>query len=205
VALVLLGLLLHKPTRYEPLEITAAEKKKFSRYLTNVLLPEIYNGIQRGEPFDVNVPQGGINDIVARSNWPRESADAQFSAPAALLVPDGIVLMGTATLRGVEFVVTVVLEPHLGQDGLLSLRASKLKVGAMNVTFLARIMAKRMYRHRVATVHIDKEDWRTKIAASLLNNEPFEPIFEVEGGRVRIEKIAIDEEKLTLGLVPLSD
>jgi hypothetical protein len=80
----------------------------------------------------------------------------------------------------------------------------------MNITPIARLMAKRMYTERLATVHVDTENLRAKIAASLLNDEPFEPvinvrdIFEDVDKKVRIEKITITQKKLTIRLVPVS-
>jgi len=44
----------------------------------------------------------------------------------------------------------------------------------------------------------------TKIAASLLNDEPFSPVFSIDDKNVRIEKITVDKEKLLLRLVPAS-
>ncbi|MHC4618794.1 MAG: hypothetical protein ACYTEQ_13705 [Planctomycetota bacterium] len=209
IAAVILGLFLYKPGRYNPLE--AVNSKKVAPYLTHELMPQLYNGAQRGQPFDLVITQEGINEIIAYSKWPKESGGATFSAPAVLFVPDSIVLMGTVELQGVEFVVTIELEAGFDEAGLMKLRASKVKVGAMNITLLARIIAKKMYAQRVAAIPIDKEDFRAKIAASLLNDEAFEAVLnvkEVFGSndvKVRIEKVSIEPEKLTLGLVPLPD
>ena len=41
-----------------------------------------------------------------------------------------------------------------------------------------------------------------KIIRSLSNDEPFEPVFDIDGQRLRIEKITIEQGKLTLQLVP---
>ena len=204
-ATVIVVLLLYKPGRYHPIKIDPAQGRQVSTYLTHDLLAPIHNAAQPGEPFDLTVTQEGINDIIARSRWPRESGDARFSAPAVLFVPDSIVLMGTVALKGVEFVVTIVLEPTLDEQGLLNLRAAKLKVGAMNITLLAKVIAKRMYQQRIEAVPIDKEDIGAKIAASLLNDEPFDPVFEIEGDKLRIEKVTIRKQELILHLIPLPD
>ena len=37
------------------------------------------------------------------------------------------------------------------------------------------------------------EDWRTKIAASLLAEEPFEPVFPVEDKWIRLESFNIQQ------------
>ncbi len=80
----------------------------------------------------------------------------------------------------------------------------------MNITPVARLLAKRMYAERVQSVPVDLNDLRTKIAASLLNEEPFEPILNVNDifddvdKKVRMEKITIAQKKLTIRLVPAS-
>ena len=110
--------------------------------------------------------------------------------------------MATANIRGAKLVVSTVLEPRIDEQGLLNLGVAKLKVGAINITLLAKIMAKRMYQDRLGTVRVDTEDARTMIAASLLNDEPFKPIFRGEDKKVRLEEITITEGKLTLHFVP---
>ena len=208
IAIVIFALLLHKPGRYKPPEYT--DDKLVSPYLTNILGPAIHNGAQREEPFDLVVTQKGINEIIAWSKWPKESEGVRFSAPVVFFVPDRIELMGTANMKGADLVVTIVVEPRLNEEGLLNLHVAKLKIGAMNITPLARMIAKRMYAQRLATVPIDTEDLGAKIAGSLLNDEPFEPVFDIadifesENKKLRIEKITIMQEKLILRLVPAS-
>jgi hypothetical protein len=198
-----LVLLLYKPTHYDPPDF--AHSKEVSPYLTHELSPQFYNGAQRGEPFDLVVLQKGINDIVARSKWPREFDGVSFSTPAVLFVPDSIVLMAAVNIKGVEFVVTIVAEPKIDDHGLLNLRVTKVKVGAMNITILARVMARRIYQQRLATTPLNAQDLRAKIAGSLLNDEPFEPVFKVEDKKVRVQRVTIKQEKLILRLAPVPD
>jgi transcriptional regulator of aromatic amino acid metabolism len=140
--------------------------------------------------------------MVARSNWPVESEGVMFYAPAVLFEPDSVVFMGTADIKGVQFVVTIELAPGVNEDGLLKLGVTRVKVGAMNITPLAKMMAKKMYAERLAEAPVDIEDLRTRIAAALLNEEPFEPVFDVEDKKVRLKKITVEEEKLIMHLIP---
>jgi len=203
IAAILLVLLLYKPARYDPPQIV--DDGQVSLYLTHELLPQFYNGAQRQEPFDVVVSQEGINDVVARSGWPMESIGVMFSTPVVFFVPKSIMLMGVANVKGVELVVTIVLEPAIDEQGLLNLWVAKVKVGAMNVTLLARVIAKRMFSQILAETEADPGDIRTQIVASLLNEEPFDPVFPVEDKKVRVKKITITQEKLTMHLVPVFD
>jgi uncharacterized protein YpmS len=207
VVLVILILLLHKPARYNPPVASSASNQRGQDcpYLTHELSPQLYNGVQQGEPFDLVVTQEGVNEIIAWSEWPKQSEGIIFSAPMVLFVPDRVVLMVTADVKGVGFVITIVVEPTINEEGLLNLRVAKLKVGAMNVTPLARIIARSSYEQRFAMGDIDSDDLSVRIAASLLNNEPFEPVFELEDKKARVEKITIEQEKLTVHLVPASN
>jgi hypothetical protein len=121
-----------------------------------------------------------------------------------LFAPGTIVLMGTANIKGAEFVITIELEPRIDQRKLLNLQVGKVKIGAMNITPLAKLIAKKMYADRLTAAPVDKEDWRAKIAAALLNDEPFDPVFPAEDKNVRLDSITIKQGQLILRLLPAS-
>ena len=206
---VFILLLLYKPALYHPSII--AYDDEVSPYLTHRLLPQLYNGTQLNEPFDLTVTQNGINDIIVHFKWPRESGGIRFSAPKVFFIPDGIVLIGAAVAGGTEFIVTVEGKPSLDNDGLLNLRVVKVKLGAVNITLLVRVIAEKIFQKELAAAGIEKEDLQAQIAASLLNNEPFEPVFKIKGvfengdETVRVEKITIEQEKLTLRLTAVNN
>lgn len=209
VLVVLFTLLLYKPSYYRPVGI--ANDGKVSKYLTHDLMPQIYNGADAGKPFDLVVAQDGIKDIIAHSDWPIYSSQAVIAAPDVLFNPSGIAIVTAVTFSNVDFIVTIVVKPALDEQGLLNLNVSKVKIGAMNVTPLVGIVAKRMYDQRISEAPIDKEDIRAKIAGSVFGGEPFDPVFEVEDlfdnhkRKVRIEKITLQDEKLILRMVPLDN
>lgn len=202
-AFVIIALLLYKPGRYNPTNANPgiSEDNEVSPYLTH-LSSEIYNAAQIGDPFEITITQEAINDIIMQANWPIESEGIMLYAPAALFIPGMIVLMGTADFKGVEFIITIELEPQIDEEDFINLNVEKVKIGAMNITPLAKITAKKMYAERVATVPIDKYALQTQIAASLLNNEPFNPIFNIDYKTIRLSKIIIENEKLTAHLTP---
>ena len=203
IACTIFALLFYKPSRYSPMGADSASGNpgRVHPYLTN-LSSELYNGIQRKKPFELVVLEEGINETIIRSKWPLEAEGVRFSTPVVLFVPDSIILMGTANIKGAEFVVTIVLEPRIDDRSFLNLQLAKVKIGAMNITPLAKIVAKRMYQEHISNVPVDIEDLRAKIAAAILNDEPFEPIFKVEGKRVRMERITVTRGQLILYLVP---
>ena len=207
IVVVISALLLHKPAHYNADNTSGAgeNNRQVSTYLTHQLSPQFYNGVQRGEPFELVITESGINDIIRRSGWPKESGGVWFRAPEVLFAVDEIVLRATANIKGVEFVVTFIINPSLDRSGRLNLQITKVKVGAMNITFLAKTVARRMYQQQLAGSEAGKEDIRAKIAASLLNDEPFEPVFSIEDKKVRAEKITLEKDRLTIHLVPLSE
>ena len=206
VAVIVFVLLLYRPGSYDPADFDSFnyEQGQVSPYLTHELSPQFYNNSQRGEPFDLVVTQDGINEIVAGLGWPKFSEGIMLYAPAVLFVPGSVVLMITANIQGVELIITIELEPKIDQQKLLNLHVVKVKVGAVNITPLARMMGKKMYAEKLAIMHVDTEALQTKIVGSLLNEEPFDPVFRIENGKVRIEKITIHQEKLTAYFVPIS-
>ncbi|MFH1717639.1 MAG: hypothetical protein ABIF19_09835 [Planctomycetota bacterium] len=203
VAVVVFAMLLYKPGSYDPSELASAslEPGQVSTYLTHELSPGLYNGAQRGEPFDLVVTQEGINEIVAGLGWPKISQGIMLYDPAVLFVPDAVMLMGTADVKGMKFVVTIVLEPKIGDDGLLELQVSKVKIGAMNITPLAKMTAQKMYAQRFGA-GVDADVLPAKILGALLNGERFEPVFKIDGRKVRVEKIAVCSEELTVRFIP---
>jgi len=206
VAAVVFALLVYRPGRYDPADFDSydLENGQVSPYLTHELSPQVYNNSQRGEPFDLVVTQSGVNEIVAGMGWPKYSEGVMLYAPAVLFVPGSVVLMGTANIKGLEVIITIELEPKIDERKMLNLHVVKVKVGAVNITPLARMMGKKMYAERLAMLPVDTEALQTKIVASLLNEEAFEPVFSVEDNKVRVEKITIYKEKLTARLVPAS-
>jgi hypothetical protein len=58
---------------------------------------------------------------------------------------------------------------------------------------------------RFAAANTDTKDFWARATASLLNGEPFEPVFKIEDKKVRVEKITIEQKKLTIRLTPVFD
>lgn len=205
VAAVLISLLLHKPARYRPVLPPAGadpNEQRVHRYLTHELGNTLYNGAQRQQPFEMIVLGNRLNEAISQAGWLEESAGIKLSAPAIVFTPGRVVLMGAADLESAKFVITVEISPQFTEDGHLNLFLEKVKVGVMNVTWLARKMGRKMYRDRIAAGDIDTDDWRTKIAASLLNEEPFDPVLPVEDKWIRLQGIDVIEGRLTARFVP---
>jgi hypothetical protein len=204
VMVVLFGLLIYRPRQYNPVAPNPGSynSEQVSKYWTHELLPKIHNDSQLGKPFDVIITEEGINDIISCVNWPIQSEGILFYSPVVLFIPGAVLLMGTADVRGVEFIITIELVPMIDENGFLNLQVSKMKIGAMNITPIAKVVAKKMYSQKLEAFPMDTQDFRTKIIGSLLNEEPFEPVFEIGSSRVRVEKIDIEQSRLVAYLAP---
>jgi len=199
VAAVVILLLVHKPSQYDPAAPVQTDPngQPVDPYLYRDLSSKFYNEAQRQRPFEMVVLDKALNQAIAQLKWPQESGGVTLLAPQVLFAPGRITLMGTTKVEGADFVVTIEFGPRLDDQGQLNLLGEKVKVGAINVTPLAKMMAKRMYRERLASAAVDMEDLRTKIAASLFNEEPFDPVLKVEDKWVRLKSFDLVDGKLT--------
>ena len=204
VLLIVLGLLLYKPAGYHRTAPTNSESdgERVHPYLTHNLMPQIYNGAQSQNPFDVVVLDSELNAAIALAKWPQESDGVTFLAPEVRFEPGRIVLMGTADIEGAELVITIALAPRLDEAGLLSTEVETVKIGAMNITPLAKMIARQKYQEYLETVPVDTSDVRAQLAAALLNAESFEPVFEVEDKWVRLKTLSITPGRVDAHFIP---
>lgn len=204
IAFILILLLLHKPAGYDPIEPNNSgnTQDRIDPYLTH-LGSELYNGAQTRAPFDLVVLEAGINQAIAQSNWPRHAEGVSFSRPAASFTQAGIMLRATAQVEGVDLVVTLVGQPSLLDNGQLRLYVSQVKIGAMSVTPMARIVGRKMYREQLNYIAVDEDDLRTQIANALIEDQSFDPVFRIDGRFIRLIDLKLEEDKLTLRFMPL--
>lgn len=204
IAALVIILLLHKPSRYHPIVPAHADPnvQQIHPYLHRDLWSRFYNSAQRQRPFEMVVLDQSLNEAIGRLKWPQESGGIILSAPQVRFVPGRIVLMGTASLEGAEFVLTIELGPQMDDQGRLNLLVETIKVGAVPVTLLAKPMARRMYRERLESADVDLGDLRTKIAASLFAEEPFAPVLKIEDKWIRLKSFALTDGKLVAQFVP---
>ncbi len=193
-------LLLHKPSDYEPPQ--TIEDRQVSKYLTHVISQDLYNGAQAGEPFDLIVTEEGIGDVIARSGWPKQVGEALFTIPEVKFQPDSIIIRGLVNIDKVELFVVIKGTSYIDEQGLLYLNVTRIKIGAVSVTTVAKIVAGAIYDNESTRRQLDQDDWRARIMTALLLDEPFEPVFEIEDAKVRIDNVKIETGKLTIHFVP---
>ncbi len=195
-------LLLYKPAGFVPSdEVT---EKQPSPYVSKVLAPGVYNSAQRQQPFDLIIHQEKTEDIISLTKWPQESDGVKISRPKAFFEPNEITVMATLNIKGVDVVVTITAQPTVNDQGLTNLHLAKVKLGAVNITPVARAIAAEICKSQLAETNAPKDNWQKKITASLLNDEPFDAVFNIDGKKVRIKNVTLEHQKLTIRFIPAS-
>ena len=201
--ILLLLMFVHRPEYYNPLGVKNGEE--VNPYFTHYLAPEFYNNIQLDEPFELIVPQKELNEMITDGatlnfQWPVKLNGASFDAPAVIFMQDKIVLMGKVVFAGVSFVVTIIAEPVMDEQGFIVLNIRQVRVGTVNVTPIAAMLADRIFAKKIQK-HED-DDWIKGLSAACLSNTPYEPVFECNEIKVRIVDLKIVDSKLTLRFQP---
>lgn len=195
--IIIFAMFFHRPSYYQPPDV--ADKGVMSVYLTNRLMPDFYNGVQYQQPFDLVVTQKGINDVLAHFRWPQRIGSLDISDPMVFFTPSALVLMGTVSVDGAECVATIVAEPEIDVTGQLNLRVTVVKLGAVDITPLARALTARLYQQQAN----DKDSFWEKAVRSILYDQPFDHVFRVEDKKVRLSEITLESKKLTLRFEPV--
>jgi uncharacterized protein YpmS len=203
LVLLAIALLMHKPKNYAPLRI--ADQNQISIYLTHRLIPTIYNNSQLDAPFEVVITEEGLNDIIARWRQPIKFNNITFSDPQAILTQKQIILMATAKTRFANTVLTVRMTPAIDYFGQLNIHVDSISLGAAGVTALVKSMGNKAFADWLSFTGTEPNNIAAQICRSLLNDEPFEPVFKVGDKSLRICKIKLEKKKITALLLPLSD
>ena len=205
IALTLLVMALvltaYKPGRYAP--VTIADQNQVSPYLTHKLMPEIYNNAQLDKPFEVVITEQGLNDIVARLPQPIRLNNITLADPQVVLMREQIILMAAVRARPIDFFVTVELNPTINERGLLNLHINSIKLGMVNVTAVAKLIADKAYSNWLTTTGTEPNNFAAQVCRSLLRDEPFEPVFKTSDRQLRLSKIVVETKGITAQLSPL--
>ncbi len=203
IGLAFVSALLYKPPGYQPLatSIDPNRPQPVHRYLTH-LSSKLYNGMQTREPFVIDLLEVGINESILQARWPMESEGITFAAPQVSMTPEGITVVGMASYEGVDLAIRIEGVPRLTQEGQLNLHIAAVRIGALNVTLLARMLARRMVQAELAWFTHEPEDARTQIARSFLEDRPFDPLFEWEDKQVRLTHLVLEKGRVRLTLAP---
>lgn len=197
---VLIG---HRPGNYVPLK--AANPNEVSRYLTNELLPNVYNGVQFGEPFELEITQDGLNDIVSHLPGALLTNDITLTRPQIILTPMQITVMATVEARPMDLFLTVELNPFINKQGLMNLCINRISLGKMNITSVARSVGNKAYSDWMARTGTEPNNIASQVCLSLLKDEPFDPVFKMNSRTLRILKIDVMRKKMIVLVAPVKE
>jgi hypothetical protein len=175
----------------------------FIHHYITYLASELYNGVQYGDPFDLTILENGLNQAIAASGWPRFLEGILFAAPEVIIQPGEAVLMGSVYITGGEFVVTIVIQPLMNDQGQINLHVDKVCMGAVNITPLARLIAQKIIDNQFPVSGRDALDLRAKLTGSLLHDVPFDPVFRLEDKYVRLNRFKMSQGHIIVHLIPL--
>ncbi len=200
LAFILIG---HRPANYAPPE--AANPNEVSRYLTNQLLPTIYNGSQLGQPFVLEITQEGLNDILSHLPGAIITNNLTLVRPEVILTPMEITVIATAEARPLDLFLTIELNPFINKQGLMNLCINRILLGKVNITSFARSLGNKAYIDWMATTGTEPNNIASQICLSLINDEPFDPVFKIYGRTLRVSKIDVIRGKIVVLLTVVNE
>jgi hypothetical protein len=189
--------LFRTPSYYRPVKPIA--DGNMSQYLTNYILPELNNKSQYGQPFDLVISEAGINDIIARHIDANSLRQANLSDLSVAFRKGRILLTGKTVYYGIDFIVTLVLKPYIDKEGYFLLKGSQIEAGQSRIPFAGEAVKRKVIEGLVRFINnLDIGDFNE----ASLDNRKIEPVFSINHRKHRIEKITVDEGKLTIYFLP---
>jgi hypothetical protein len=174
---------------------------RVSTYLTHKLGMDFYNGTQLGVPFELSIDEAGVNDMIMTGESIGMVNQAEASLPTVYFQTGKVVVMASAFRGGMEFVATIEVKPWFDPQGRMNATLESVKVGAVPLTLAAKTVAKKMYNEQI--LGLPETDPRVLVGRAILEDQPFDPVMEIDGKAVRITKIEVGEKVLKLGITPL--
>jgi len=183
-----------------------SKNEQVTPYLTHYLAPNVHNNIQFDKPFEVIVPQKGINEIIAEERmlgwqWPVQLGKITVSKPVVNFAPETINIMAKVDVAGFDTIITICAKPSIDEEGLLQLNFQHVRAGTLGITYLAKSVIKMVIEDQINEV--DEHYWLKDILAASQENKPFQPIFPtVYSKYIKLIKSDISQNKLILIFEP---
>jgi hypothetical protein len=192
-------LLCHAPAAYQPKKLE--NRRQVSPYLTHRLGPDFLSGVQADQPFELQVEQAGLNDILGRYEWPQPLGQMSFGDPMVVFSGQAVFLMGTLEYGKVSSVVTVLALPSMNSDGKVCLNIQSIRMGMLPVTKLVSSLAQKAFEDNQS--EFEGEPELEAMVRAMIHNEPFEPVFRISDRPFRITRLSIETGLIALLLEPV--
>jgi hypothetical protein len=170
-----------------------------SQYLSNHILPELYNKSQYGRPFDLVISEAGINDVVARHIDANSLRQLNLLDLSVTFEKGRILLTGKTVYCGLDFIITIVLKPYINKEGYFFPKVSKIQVGRSRIPFVADAVKGKILGE--LTDFLNNLDIADSTIA-LFNSHGIEPVFSLNHRKLRIDKITIQDKELIIHFLP---
>jgi len=184
------------PGHFRPVEFIS--DGQVSQYLTNRVLPELYNKSQFNRPFEIVFTEQGINDIVSRHIDANSLRRSSFSDISVTFKKGRILLASKMAYHGFDFVVTAVLKPYVNKKGYFS-TGVKIQAGTSSIPFAAN-MVKRKVLYNLSGITNDSNI--ADYAGVFLSGNKIVPEFSFNHRSLRIEKIVVRKKELIVYFLP---
>jgi len=179
--------------------VRPVEGEQVSLYLSNYIMPRLHNESQYGKPFDLELSQAGINEILARHIDPNALAKAGLSDLSAHFKKDQIVIIARTNYSGFNLIASMAIEPEIDKDGKLLLDADKFQVGRSSLPFAAEMIKKKIIAALGENFKMGKTD---EFINAVLHTGKIDPVFKINSSKLRIEKITVQNEELIIHFLP---
>ena len=188
----------YTPLAYRP--SAPQNSDQVSPYLTHTLGPDFFNNIQLDKPFELRVEQPGLNEILCTQFANSRFDGFSFTNPVIVFDTDTIYLMGTLNYMQIGSVVTIIAKPQMTDTGQINLNIQSIRMGVLPVTKLVTFLAQQAFEQSQDCFE-GEEDIRLMTEA-IIQNKPFDPVFELSDHTARITEFAVQPALLTLRFQP---
>ena len=169
-----------------------------SQYLTNYILPQLYNKLQYDQPFDLVISEPGLNDIIVRHIDANSLRRANLSDLSVTLKKGRILLTAKTAYYGFDFIMTLVLKPYIDKNGYFSLKKSQIEAGESLIPFAGDAVKRKIIEGLAGFFN--------NLKVSDFNEASFdakiEPVFSLNHQKHRIDKITVQDKELTIHFLP---
>lgn len=169
-----------------------------SQYLTNVILPEFYNKSQLGTPFEIELSEEGINDILARHIDDKSLKRAGFSDVSITFKKGRILLTSKTKYQNHDFIITAVLRPLVDKKGF-NAGLTEIQAGTSNIPFAKELLREKVL-YEIADSSADANF--VSYAGLLFSDNRIEPEFSFHHRNLKVEKITVEDQKLIIRFLP---
>ncbi len=192
-----------KPTGLVSAEVD--DPNQISPYLTHYLGPKFYDSIQLGKPFDIEISQDGLNDILIRDSlieggWPVTLSGIDIYAPSVQMTEQDIKIIYLITFSGINTYISLTATPKILDDGNILIKLSDITAGAVKISSFISLLAQTL----VNTYIPESDDLNSeqKMIRAIVAGKPFEPYFKANSSTVKVSKITLKNKSVTIGFIP---